>query len=180
MRKYATAICLLALLLAAACNQDEAESPATATAQAVPGTTVAAEPPAQPKQESADVHQSSAGSILALNTGEEVTVLSVGDFDQRLKDLTGVVAIEGRVKAAYPERGALVLVDCANMAGCGDGCCPQAEVPVRLALEDYSGAMPEADREVVVIADITVLEAGYELAVREIRQGEEVLLSLKT
>jgi len=177
MRNYATAICLLVLLLATACNQEEAENPATATAQVSPGTSAAAEPPAQ---EGGDAHQATGGSVLALNTGEEVNVLSVGDFDQRLKDLTGLVAIEGRVKEAYPERGALVLVDCTNMAGCTDGCCPQAEVPVRLVLENYSGTLPEADREVVVVADITVLDAGYELAVREIRQGEEVLLSLKT
>jgi len=171
---------LLALTPLAACNTAGKDN---ATADSVQPATAAV--PAQTSQsdtmkDPAGAYQSVAGSILALDSGEEVPVLSVGDFDQRLNKLDGLVAIEGRVKESYPERGALVLVDFANMAGCSDGCCPQAEVPVRLALEEYSGSLPEPDREIVVIGDISVSETGYDLAVREIRQDEEILLRLKT
>jgi hypothetical protein len=107
-------------------------------------------------------------------------VLSVGDFDQNLRQLSGLVAIEGRVKASYPERGALILVDCSNMADCNDGCCPQAEVPVRLELENYDGQLPQTDREIVIVGDLTVSDTGYELAVRQIRHHDEVLCELKT
>jgi hypothetical protein len=178
MRNTVLLSSLLSLLLLVSCNTADTDRAEAEAAQAQ-AAKVQNEQPAAPVQ-AGDSYEPVAGSILALDTGEEVTVLSVGDFDQRLKELSGLVAIEGRVKEAYPERGALVLVDCANMQGCGDGCCPQAEVPVRLALEEYSGSLPDADREIVVIADVTVLEAGYDLAIREIRQGGKTMLSAKT
>jgi len=178
MRIVSALIGLLGLLWLASCNTRDTDNSVSDAAQAQPAVNPAPTP--APASEAAEGYQPLAGSILALDSGEEFAVLSVGDFDQKFKELSGLVAVEGRVKEAYPESGALVLVDCDNMAGCGDGCCPQAEVPLRLAMADYAGALPETNHEVIVIGDISVTDTGYDLAVREIRQGDEVLLSQLT
>lgn len=169
--RNAALMVLFGLVLLGACNQAK-ESVDTGTRAA---TARPADIPAMDVKSSPSEPQ--ARTMLTLASGEEVSVLSVGEFEQKLSGLSGLVAIAGRVKEAYPERGALILVDCANMAGCGDGCCPQAEVPVRMALSEYEGSLPAVDCDVIVVGDLTVRDAGYELAVREIRQGEEILIS---
>ena len=109
----------------------------------------------------------------------QVTVLSVGSFDEQQQSLDGWIAVEGRVAEAYPERGALILVDTGNMEGCADACCPQVQVPVKLALEDYAGTMPAFDQQVVIIGEFSRQELGYELQVSEIHSGGTVLLKRK-
>ena len=179
MRNLVALAGLLGLLVLVGCNTRDADDTA-ADAPAQPAASPAATPEPVTAGAAGEGYQPLAGSVLALENGEEIAVLSVGDFEQNLRQLGGLVAVEGRVKEAYPERGTLVLVDCANMAGCGDGCCPQAEIPVRLALEEYTGVLPIAEHEVIVIGDLSVNDAGYDLAVREIRRGDEVLLQLLT
>lgn len=173
MNRYAIAFGSLLLVMVFACDQGSAEtkSPATSSAAAAPA---AGKPVAAPL----DSEQASiVGTTIAIATGEEVEIISVGSFDQDYKSLSGVVAIEGRVAEVYPERGALLLVDYDRMADCESGCCPQAEVPVRLVLEEFNGELPPQDLEVVVVGDLTVKNMGYELVVNEIRHGDEVLLS---
>jgi len=177
MRKFVMLLGIPFLALLSACNKAD-ETPATqaesaaATADASPAVTASA----GAAQESAAAEP----QIVTLASGEQLEVISVGYFDENMKELGGLVAIAGRVKEAYPDHGALILVDCANMAGCTDGCCPQAEVPVRLELSEYTGELPPADAEVVLVGDLTVQELGYELAVREIHQGANTVLALKS
>lgn len=172
MKKYIIGMIAL-LLLAAGCN----EAPKSEAVSQTAAAPAAAE--LQPAESSEAASNTLAGTQLALAGGQQIEVLSVGKFDQQLSSLAGKVAIEGRVSESYPERGALILVDTANIAGCDVNCCPQAEVPVRIALEDYDGELPPADKQVVIVGDISVSETGYELAVSEIREGESVLLSRK-
>lgn len=179
MNRLSITIAALALLLLAACNVGETDSAATTGAgQRSSAGSETVKTTAESAQAVDSGYQPVAGSDLVLDSGEEVTVLSVGEFDQKLKELSGLIAVEGRVKEAHPELGALILVDCDNMADCGDGCCPQAELPVRMALESFAGELPTADSEVIVVGELTVNDLGYELAVREIRQGPDVLLRL--
>lgn len=196
MKRFALLIGIPAVLLLAACNQAD-EAPATQSRAAAPASAA--------QSASADIHDDHAGhdhaaqddhaadeghadgtaetaaaAPITLASGEQVEIIGVGYFDENIKSLDGLVAIEGRVKESHPDRGALILIDCSVEAGCTDGCCPEAEVPVRLDLSNYTGGLPAADTEVVVVGDLTVSDLGYELAVREIRQGEETLLALKS
>lgn len=179
MRKILVTIAVFAVALSVACNESSTEPPAqTSTAP----TTKAAPPPvkdAPPPSFGNDKVEELAGTSFTLDSGEEVGILSVGDFDTQLNLLDGLIAIEGRVAEVFADRGAFVLVDADRMAGCSDGCCPDVEVPVRIALEEYEGGLPEADSQIVVVGDLEVTKMGYDFAVREIRQGEEVLLSPK-
>lgn len=174
-------ILLCCLLFAASCDNMPENDSATARQAAAPnGASAAAagQPVETPTAESpaAAAEGALAGTQLALADGREVEVLSVGKFDQAQASVSGLVAIEGRVAEAFPDQGALVLVDVDNMAGCGDSCCPQAQVPVKVNLADYSGALPVAGQQVVVVGDIARTGLGFELTVAEIRCGGETVL----
>ena len=155
---------LVVLLLAAGCNEAAQED------------VVAAE---QSSTSSAPVKvadQATGSAELTLADGQRIEILSIGKFEEKQDSLTGRIAIAGRVAEAYPERGALVLVDAGNMDGCSDSCCPQAKVPVKLILEEFSGSLPEADQQVVIVGEISQQELGFDLRVDEIRSGDKVIL----
>jgi hypothetical protein len=175
MKKYILLIGIPALLLLlAACNQADDQG-ATAADSTPAATTATAD--ASGVQEPASAAPS---APITLASGEKLDVISVGFFDENMRSLDGLVAIEGRVKECFTERGALILIDSSVEAGCTDGCCPEAEVPVRLDMANYTGELPAADAEVVIVGDLTVQELGYELAVREIRQGDQLIVTAKT
>lgn len=117
-------------------------------------------------------YQSQAGTELALSDDEKVLIVSVADLDEKSSEMEGLVAIEGRVAESYPDKGTIILVDCDNMKGCADGCCPQTRVPVRLssAGDGQQIAVPGVDEMVIVVADLSLTETGYNLAVRELRK----------
>ena len=172
----------LATVLFAGCNQAEGDPAANAGAASGKAPVESASSAGGPAGQSdkAPVGELAQPQPITLGSGEQVTAVSVGYFDQNMKDLSGLVAIEGKVQESHPDRGALILVDCSVEAGCTDGCCPEAVVPVRLDMANYSGELPSADAEVVIVGDLSVQELGYTLDVREIRSGSEVLLSRST
>ncbi|MCB1217893.1 hypothetical protein KDL44_10895 [bacterium] len=116
-------------------------------------------------------YEPQAGHELALAGDEKVLIVSVADLDSKARDLEGLVALEGRVAESYPDKGTIILVDCDNMKGCQDGCCPQTRVPVRLskAAGEEKVSVPAVDEYVIVVADLSLTETGYNLAVREVR-----------
>jgi len=152
------------LLVLASCNeviQDESSNAGQASASSSPAT---------------GGDQPTAGAELTMADGQRIEVLSVGKFDEQQQSLTGQIAIAGRVAEAYPERGALVLVDADNMAGCADDCCPQSKVPIKLILEEFTGTLPSADQQVVIVGEIIQQELGFELHVNEIHRDGEVIM----
>ncbi len=173
-----------AALFAVGCNQAE-DARTTASAgeggMAVTSGEAAASQPAATSEAAAEAgeQEALAGTQLTLASGEQVEIISVAAFDQAQNSLSGRVAIEGRVAEAFPDRGAVVLVDVDNMAGCSDGCCPQAQVPVKVNLADYAGALPAAGQQVVVVGEIVRTDLGFNLQVAQIRHGSDVVLELK-
>lgn len=179
MNRFTVVICSVLLVLATACDQTpvETETHSPATTAAAPAATDQATGQATDAPPAAPAQASLAGTTIALADGAQVEIISVGGFDQTYKTLNGTVAIEGRVAEVFPERGAFVLVDYDRMAECQSGCCPQAEVPVRLTLAEFKGELPSAELEIIVIGELALNDLGYELTVNEIRCGSEVLLS---
>ena len=174
MRIVTLTMCLLVMALIAGCNKAEKSPPTIVQPEAPAATTDSAEP-----DSSADAgsdYTALAGTKLSLASGDEVEIISVGKFDTDLQSLGGTIALEGRVAEVFADKGRMLLVDTDRMKACQDGCCPQAEVPVRLALENFEGKMPTAESEVIVVGDLTITNMGYEFAVQEIRQGGDVLM----
>ena len=161
------------LLLLAGCNQKTEGTTAQASAPA------AAKPVVEATEAAAPAVPSLAGTVITAATGTELTVLSVGEFDQSWTELSGQVAIEGRVQEVYPERGALVLVDFDSQKDCADcDSCVQTTLPVRLAVDEYEGSFPGTETVIVMTGSIAPNETGgYDFTLAEIRQGEETLLS---
>ena len=168
-------ILICCLVFATGCNETPQSETVASTADKAPVASAASAGQPASTADTLD-HEVLAGTQLILADGREVDVLSVGKFDQAQASISGLVAIEGRVAEAFPDEGALVLVDVDNMAGCGDSCCPQAQVPVKVNLADYSGALPAAGQQVVVVGDIARTDLGFELTVAEIRCGGETVL----
>ncbi len=172
MKTVTILTCIVVLAFFAGCNKaDKAptivqpKTPVAKTADATPAT-----------QTTESDYTPLAGTNLALANGVEVGIISVGKFDTDLQSLGGLIAVEGRVAEVFADKGRMLLVDTDRMKGCQDGCCPLAEVAVRLALENFEGEMPLAETEVIVVGDLTITSMGYEFAVHEIRQAGEVLL----
>lgn len=122
-------------------------------------------------------------SSIVLADGTEVKVIEASVLDGDPKAYSGLVAISGEVATVYADKGTFTLKDCAKDDDCKTtdscGCCSKAQVPVRLELKDYDGALPEAAQDVIVIAEVSPTETGYSLAVREVRQGDKAILTKK-
>ena len=173
-------IAILALLLilpVAGCNKGGAstESTAAGTAKVPPivSSAEAASTAAAPTKEESS-YEPQAGKELELSKDEKVLIVSVADLDSKAKDMEGLVALEGRVAESYPDKGTIILVDCDDMKGCQDGCCPQTRVPVRLsrAAGEEKVSVPAVDEYVIVVAELSLTETGYNLAVREVRPAK--------
>lgn len=124
-----------------------------------------------------------AGSI-KLSDGSAVQLINVGLLDGDYKNHAGLVAIDGEVAQVFADKGTFMLKNCVDASmkasGCSKPCCGEAQIPVKVDMTKFSGVMPEAGADVVVIGDVSVTETGYTLAVREVRSGEQTILSLKT
>ena len=168
-------IVVVVLMVVASCNQAVEETPGdTPTVLPVRTSQAVADPGSvEPVAGTASLE----GTTVNTPAGTEVKVISIGTFDTRKKELSGVVAVEGRVSRVFAERGAFMLVDYDQMDGCTDSCCPVTEIPVRLVIEEYEGALPAVDDVVVLIADLTLTETGYDLAVAEVQCGGEPILT---
>lgn len=158
-------------MLVAGCN-DSASTETNAantndTASKILASAEAASDEAPAKVVQSD-YEPQAGKELELADGEKVVIVSVADLDAHVKDMEGLVAIEGRISESYPDKSTIILVDIAN-TGCASECCPQAKIPVRLRAEGEEGNVPGVNKEVIVIADLSLTETGYNLAVREVR-----------
>ncbi len=159
MRRFAWMILVTSLLVVCSCNQQDSDNPSTEAADL-----------------SADEYTPIAGSNIAIEGDTPVKVISVGEFDTGIKTLPSLVAIEGRVSESVAKMSTFILVDCSNKPGCESTCCSQATVPIRLTAGNYTGELPQVGESVIVIADLTVTETGYQLDVFEARRGSKTLL----
>jgi len=122
---------------------------------------------------------SQAGSTLTLPGGERVPVVSIMQLDADPGAYRGLIALAGRVMLSDPARSQFVLLDASmgpsKRASCGGDCM----LPLTVALEQYEGSLPVANADVVVLVDVS--QAGQEtrLEVREVRQGDKVILKKK-
>jgi hypothetical protein len=182
---YCFIVVLLAICLLAACNKPQ---PADGTTSSAPAAdAVASTPPADSAAAPAETEHSAAGAALPssvqLSDGSSVSVIAASVVDGDPKAHAGLVAIAGEVSQVYADRGTFMIKDCPKDEDCKTtdscSCCSSAEVPVRLSLSDYDGALPEVAQDVIVIAELQPTETGYTLAVREVRSGESTLLVRK-
>lgn len=175
MKTIVIAMCILALAIFAGCNKAD-KGKVVAQPKPSPAKTLDPTPSSGTPESETSGYTALAGTNLSLASGEEVEIISVGKFDTDLQSLGGLIAVEGRVAEVFADKGRMLLVDTDPTKSCQDGCCPLAEVAVRLALENFEGEMPLAETEVIVVGDLTITSMGYEFAVQEIRQDGEVLL----
>lgn len=173
MNRLTAIMALLAVMLVASCNKGPAADTASSKA---PATNVLASAEASSGETAVandkSAYEPIAGTELELSDNEKVMIVSVADFDAKSDEYEGLVAIEGRVSESYPDKASFILVDADNMKGCSSGCCPQAKVPVRVAVSDdgKESAVPAVDEMVIVVAQLTLTETGYTLDVRELRK----------
>ncbi|MCB1188133.1 hypothetical protein KDL29_13285 [bacterium] len=176
MTRQIAIIAMLLILPLAGCNKGGSNTDASAAAaQAAPAVSDELATSADATAIAEEVkYEPQAGHELALGDDEKVIIVSVADLDSKAKDMEGLVALEGRVAESYPDKGTIILVDCDNMKGCQDGCCPQTRVPVRLGAAEGSEqqAVPAVDEYVIVVAELSLTETGYNLAVREVRPAK--------
>ena len=175
MRTVTMTICILAWVFLAGCNKTD-KAAVVALPQAAPAQT---QELAVNKAGAESAYTPLAGTMLSLANGKEVEIISVGKFDSDLQSLDGLIALEGRVLEVYADNGRLVLVDTDPTVDCSTGCCPQAQVPVRLALQDFAGDLPAVNSEVIIVGNLSVTKMGYDLVVQEIRQAGKVVLGPK-
>lgn len=179
MKGMIAAMMLMMVLLSAGCNDGGSASEANASAvQTETATTekMNASAGKSTATESVAEFVSQAGKELALSDDEKVMIVSVGTLDSKASEMAGLVAFEGRVAESYPDRGTIILVDSENMEDCPDGCCPQARVPVRLSKAEGSEevSVPGVNEMIIVVADLSLTETGYNLDVRELRPADKV------
>lgn len=176
--RLALGVALVGLITLAACNKAVAPESSTATTSSAASAPAASAPP-----ETAAPAEVKAPSSLVLADGTKVQVVTASVLDGDPKAYTGLVAITGEVSQVFAEKGTFMLKDCPKDADCKTedncSCCSKAEVPVRLVLSEYTGNMPQAQQEVVVIAEVSPTGTGYTLAVREVRLGEKAILTRK-
>ncbi|MEZ5337121.1 MAG: hypothetical protein R3F46_02560 [bacterium] len=177
MTRFIAILAMLLILPVAGCNKGGASTESTASATSkvpsIVSSAEAASTAAAPAKEESS-YEPLAGKELELSKDEKVIIVSVADLDSKAKDMQGLVALEGRVAESYPDKGTIILVDCDNMKGCQDGCCPQTRVPVRLSKgsDERKVSVPGVDEYVIVVADLSLTETGYTLAVREVRPAK--------
>ena len=173
MYKLIAIMALTAALLSTGCNKGTGSDASTATAPANKILASAEASSAAPESEQeTPAYETKAGTELALSDDQKVMIISVADLDAKSADYEGLVAIEGRVSESYPDKASFILVDCDNMQGCKDGCCPQTRVPVRIAQAEGQPeiTVPVVDEMVIVIAQLSLTETGYALAVQDVRK----------
>ncbi len=123
-----------------------------------------------------------AGTI-KLADGSAVQVINVGLLDGDYRNHSGVVAIDGEVAQVFADKGTFMLKNCVDEGmkadGCTKPCCAEAQIPVKLDMSLYSGQLPAAGSDVLVIGNVAVTETGYTLTVQEVRSGEKTILSRK-
>jgi len=174
MLRIAVVVLLLAGIVS--CNEAVQETSNTDTPAARSFRSSEAAPAEKTAEPVAEV-ESLAGSMVKAASGEEIEVISVGTFDTKTKELAGMIALEGRVSKVFAERGAFMIVDFEQMDGCQDSCCPATEIPVRLAIEEYEGDLPAVDDVVILVADLTLTDTGYNLEVAEVQRAGEAILT---
>jgi hypothetical protein len=196
--KQLTRILGLLMLIAAltalgACNQRTAAVPShsaaapagIATPSAAPmtprqpaaagSTSLASHAAAKPASAS-PASPSQAGGTLQLASGERVPIIGVLQLNTDAKAHVGLVALEARVMLTDPQRSTVVLVDLAKGARCTTGCNPAATFPMHVVLENYQGGLPAANTQVLVIGRVSLAGDDFKLDVREVRQGDKVIL----
>jgi hypothetical protein len=134
----------------------------------------------EPGAESEVMAGSTTVSEVILASGEKLPVHPVAKLDQDPKSIEGRVAVQGKVMDVLSDKGVFSLVDCKQMAGCKDGCCPNVNVPISVPPAEYQGSMPAKDKDVIVVGSLKVSNAGYLLTVDEVRDGDTVVMSRKT
>ena len=180
--------CLLGLMALASCNKQGSASgdSAAAAKDASSAPQLAADAQAPPEAPAAETGAGAAAALpasITLVDGKTVPVIAASAVDSDPKAHAGLVAIAGEVTQVFAEKGAFMLKDSPKDADCKTedscGCCSKAEVPVRLALEDFNGTLPAAKQNVIVVAEVSLTETGYTLAVSEVRSGDTTLLTRK-
>jgi hypothetical protein len=76
-----------------------------------------------------------------------------------------------------------MLVDCDTAAACSDpgcaSCAADMKLPVRVDPATLQGALPAARERVLVVAEVSpTTTGGFELKVREIRDGDKTVLTV--
>lgn len=179
------AILALGLLVLAACNKQTTASGDAAVGAAGAGASQEPAAAAHDEHGAAETHAAEAAipASITLADGKTLNVVAASAIDGDPKAHAGLVAIAGEVTKVYADKGAFMLKDnpkdedCKTEDSCS--CCSTAEVPVRLTMADYDGALPAAQDAVIVIAEVSPTAAGYTLAVREVRSGDKKILTRK-
>ena len=175
---------MIGVLTVAACNKggstdsgDPAASAGLANTAAETAVAPAADTAAPVAAEAAEPDS------IALADGTPLPVIKASVLDSDYQAHVGLVAIAGEVAAVYADKGTFMLKDCPEDESCKTedncACCSEAQIPVRVAASVFDGALPAVAQEVIVIAEVSATAAGYNLDVREVRQGDQAILTRK-
>ena len=173
------------VLLFAACNKGDDSASSTADTQVAKESApkVTAAEAAAAGEASAPTEKSTEASSVTLADGTQAKVIAASLLDSDPKANAGRVAIKGEVVQVFADKGTFVLKDCAKDEDCKTedycSCCSEAQMPIKLEMDQYAGQLPEAKQDVLVIADVNPTEAGYTRAVLEDRLADKAILTRK-
>lgn len=118
-----------------------------------------------------------AAAPAAEKTADGIRLVDATVLDGAPARYAGRIAIHGKVGEVMSDKGMFTLVDLKQMPGCKDGCCPSTNIPLRVPSSDFSGSLPKAEQEVIVVGNLsTTPTGGYQIAVDEVRVGDKAIM----
>jgi hypothetical protein len=116
-------------------------------------------------------------ALRAASLDPGVTIVGVDRLIRNQMDYTGLLAVQGVVVQCHEQRGAFVMVDVEEFKTCGFEACTDAAMPVRIARDQYDGALPQPGQAVTLVGTFEALERGFQFDLHEVHRNGSVILA---
>jgi hypothetical protein len=119
-------------------------------------------------------------AAVAIAAEPKLTIVDLAAAFAAPADFEGQVGLEGKVAEVQAKERSFVMVSSETEGGCTEECCAPDRLTIEVPTADWKGKLPKVGDSLVAVGELTPLTVGFDLAVKEVRSGDKVLLSRKT